>query len=243
MGFEEGEGDTWLESCSTGRSSNEGLEAWVAKPDGGFRMLGAPPTRKDRSRHWREQSLQDCERSALEVDFAELRHANEQPRLIEHVGDGVYMQELEDGEWHVWTEEEGGAAGALYRAKEPSLADEKHLQDGLQGRQKAAVASVASAISSALKLTPGTRLLVARAAELGASAALNLSPSMLEQDDKENAVGGACNRDHANKKGGTSSRGTLKGKKGKKAKSKGSKKGADKLDKEQVPPQQVDLSA
>ena len=39
--LEEGEEEEAWEALSTGRSSNEGCEAWVAHPDGGFR-LGEP---------------------------------------------------------------------------------------------------------------------------------------------------------------------------------------------------------
>ena len=209
MQFEEfeGEDDTKWEQCSTGRSSNEGLEAWVAKPDGGFRLVGAPPT-----------PVPVIKVTEIPAPKDKARKKGGRSKSKERKSEKISAPEVDLSD--------------APSNEENLQADEAPLRDGLHGRRKEAASSVASAISNALGLTPGTRQLVARAAELGAAAALKLPPTPLE-DEKEN-VGDISNRD--GKKG-------AKGKKSKKGKGRGSKRGADKVDKELVPPQQVDLSA
>ena len=202
--MEDGEVEEAWEALSTGRSSNEGCEAWVAHPDGGFRLKGAPPT-------------------PMPPPLAAAASNKEQARRKGR-GKSKERRASRSGP----TIDLSGATAPSAETVEVSTLSSRPRMSAFNDRRKEAAASAANATSSALKLTPGTKQLVARAAELGAAAAMALPATPLEDDKKEVSVlGDVSNRDKKGMKGG--------GKKGKKSKKNATKKDAE--------PAVVDLSA
>lgn len=206
--LEEGEENEPWEALSTGRSSNEGCEAWVAHPDGGFRLKGTPPT-----------PVQPAASEQTVITAAA-------PKERAHrKGRGKSKERRA-------SRSSSSAVDPAPRAPEDAdtqlESNRQVVATAFNDRRKEAAASVASAISSALKLTPGTKQLVARAAELGAAAAMALPPTPLEDEKEEPSVlGDVSNRDGKKGKGG--------GKKG--------KKGKRVFGKKEKEPSPVDLSA
>lgn len=193
--MDEGEEEEAWEALSTGRSSNEGCEAWVSHADGGFRLKGAPPT----------PMLPPQPEAASNKERAHRKgRGKSKERRASRSGPTVDLS----------------GATAPHDAETVAPQSSRPRMATFNDRRKEAAASAANAISSALKLTPGTKQLVARAAELGAAAAMSLPPTPAEDEKKEVSVlGDVSNRDKKALKGG--------GKKGKKSKKHAAKKDAD----------------
>ena len=198
------------EAQSTGRSSNEGLEAWVAHADGGFRLKGTPPTPLPPQVMVQAASGRNKERGGQRKGRGrskERRGKHKEPQQSVAPHEEELEPVIQDAQ------------------PDEAVAESKMLNP----RRKEAANSVAQAISAALKLTPGTRQIVTRAAELGAAAAFAMPPTPVDgADDKENEEHHS-NRDKKKGKG-----------KSKSGKSKG--RGSKKLDKEQGG-QPVELAA
>jgi hypothetical protein len=167
------------EAQSTGRSSNEGCEAWVAKDDGGFRLKGAPPTPAPTPQPAPAPVASERERGRAARKGrgrSKERRSSRPPAPVQT----------------------DAADATAADAAEAADADEgSALPAGeLRGRRKEAAASVARQIASALKLTPGTQQLVSRAAVLGAAAAVAMPPTPDGAADEEReALGEVSNRE------------------------------------------------
>jgi hypothetical protein len=216
------------ELLSTGRSSNEGLEAWVAKEDGGFRMKGVPPTPLEKPATPAVPADPDAADAAGPANAAApgptkagRRRKGSRGRSKDRRPSSSENEAPVDEAAAAIAEARKGEESAEPRDRERAPEVMQPPKEG-KHRRKEAAASVARALSSALGLTPGAKKLVSKAAEMGAAAALALPPTPPLDTDVQDAgepvpLGDVSNR--ANNK----RIGRRGGKKGNKRKGKGKK--------------------
>lgn len=172
-----------LEAWSTGRSSNEGCEAWVATSEGGFRMKGAPTPVKLASK-------------IEEAPVEELSLTDEKPRRAAKRGNRrrsrsrsardqdapAQQQQSEDGAQEPSGEREGRKDEQATVGSE----DADQPAETLPEVQARAASEAAEVMSTSLNLTPASKRLVAAAARAGAAAAYLVG----EDADRENVPPG-----------------------------------------------------